>query len=109
MVANVYGRVGNDPVSRTTKAGAAMATCSVAVDVAGKDAEPQTQWVNLLAFGYQADALLRASKGEMLAAIGKMSRGSYTAKDGTEKEQWTLLADSIIVAKSARPTGRPRP
>jgi single-strand DNA-binding protein len=108
LITNLCGRLGNDPVARTTKSGTAMNNTGVAVDLSGKDAEPQTLWVNLLWFGYQIETLLRASKGEMLSAVGRMSRGEYTAKTGEIREQWTCIAESIIVAKSARPSGRPR-
>lgn len=107
LIGDIYGRLGSDPVARTTKAGADMATASVAVDVSGKDSEGETLWVNVLCFGHQAETLLRASRGETLAAMGRMTRQPYTAKDGALRESWTMLADSIIVAKSARPAGRP--
>ena len=81
----------------------------MAVDVTGKDAEPDTLWVGIFAFGTAAEALLRAHKGEMIAVMGKMSRGTYTGKDGTEREQWTLIVDSIIAARTARPAGRKKP
>jgi single-strand DNA-binding protein len=108
LIASIYARVGQDPVARTTKSGHPMTTASVAVDVAGKDAEPSTLWVSILAFGAAAEALLRASKGEMVAAVGKLSRGSYTTAAGEPREQWTMLADSVVTAKSAKPAGRPR-
>jgi single-strand DNA-binding protein len=106
LIANIYGRLAADPTERTAKSGNPMATASIAVDVAGRDSEPTTLWVGILAFGVQAEALLRASKGEMLAAMGRLTRGSYTAKDGTERERWTLIADSVVTAKSARPGAR---
>lgn len=106
MISNLYGRIGQDPQARQTKAGKPMATTSIAVDVSGQQGEPETLWVSILAFGTQADTLLRAEKGQMLAAIGKMTRGEYTTKAGEVREQWTLLAESIVTAKSARPGGR---
>lgn len=41
----------------------------------------------------------------MVTAMGRLSRGGYTAKDGTQREQWSLLADSVVTARSARPNG----
>lgn len=64
MVASIHGRIGQDPVERTTKSGSAMTTASVAVDVAGRD--------------------------------------------GIERDSWTMLADSVLTAASARPTGGKR-
>lgn len=108
IVASIHGRIGSDPTERTTKSGKAMVTASLAVDVAGKDAEPQTLWVSILAFGSASEALLRAQKGQMLSAMGRLTRGSYTDRNGAERESWTLLADSVVTATSARPTGGKR-
>jgi single-strand DNA-binding protein len=108
LIANLYGRLGQDPVERLTNTGKLMATCSVAVDVAGHAAEPATLWVSVLAFGQVAEALLRAEKGQMLAAMGRLSRGEYTSKTGEVREQWTLVAESVVTAKSARPGRRDR-
>ena len=113
MLANVYGRLAADPTEKTTKTGKPMALASVAVDVTGQrteEGDAETLWVSLMAFGHQCEALLSAEKGQMVAAIGKLTRGRYTGKDGTERESWTLLAESVITAKSARPGGgRQRP
>ena len=109
MIASLYGRIGQDPVARVTKTGKDMATCSVVVDVSPFNAEePVSQWVNLLAFGAAAETLLRSAKGQMLSCIGRMSRGTYTSKDGTERESWTMIADSVLTAASARPSGGKR-
>ncbi|WP_295438805.1 single-stranded DNA-binding protein [uncultured Thiodictyon sp.] len=106
LIANIYGRLGADPVARTTKAGKDMATVSVAVDVAPWNADAgATLWVSVLGFGTTAEAMLRAEKGQMLAAVGKLSRGSYTTAAGEVREQWSLMADSVVTAKSAKPTG----
>lgn len=110
LIANLYGRLGQDPTERHTKSGGAMATASVVVDVSSYNAEePASQWFNVLAFGTAAEELLRASKGQMVACIGKLTRGEYTAKTGEVREQWSLVADSVVCAKSAKPTGKARP
>lgn len=101
LIGNLYGRIGQAPQARQTKAGKPMTTATIAVDVTGQG-EPETLWVSILAFGQQAEALLRAEKGQMLAAIGKLTRGSYTTPDGEVREQWALLAESIVTATAAR-------
>ena len=108
IVASVYGRLAADPVERQTKTGKPMTTVSMAVDAAGKDAEPVTLWVGVLAFGAAAETLLRASKGQTATVMGRLTRGSYTTAAGETREQWSLLADSVLVAASARPSGRQR-
>ena len=102
--ASIYGRLAFDPTERTTKAGKPMATARLAVE-AGSNADTQeTLWIDLLAFGQQADALLALTKGQMCSAIGRLTKGRYTVQStGEEREQLTLIADSLISAKSARP------
>jgi single-strand DNA-binding protein len=109
MIASIHGRAAADPVARVTKSGKDMTTVHLAVDVTGRDAEEQeTLWIGLLAFGTAAGELLRASKGEMVAAMGRMTRGVYTPANGEQRESWSMLADSVVVAKSAKPSGKAR-
>jgi single-strand DNA-binding protein len=112
VIASIHGRIARDPEAKQTKAGKPMTICTIAVDC-GKDPDSdETLWVSVLAFGHAADTLLLAKKGESLTAMGRMTRGRYTAKDGTERESWSLLADAVIVARSSRPNQRtqaPRP
>jgi single-strand DNA-binding protein len=107
LIGNLYGRLGADPVARQTKNGHAMATASVAVDVTAWQAEePETLWVSMLCFGVQADVLLRANKGEMIVAIGKLTRHDYTHPEtGEMRENWTMVAESVMTMTSARPPG----
>ena len=109
LIANLYGRLGGDPVARTTKSGKDMTTVQVAVDVTPRDAAaPETLWVGLLAFGAAAQTLQRAQKGQMVAALGRMTRGIYTPVDGEPRESWAMLCDSLVVTTSAKPTGGAR-
>jgi len=109
MQATVYGRAAFEPRQHQTKAGKPMASARLAVDVTGKDDEQQTLWLDVLAFGRAADDLARVEKGGMVSAMGRVTRGTYTAKDGTERESWTLLADAVITARSGRPGQRRQP
>ena len=98
---------GGDPVASETKTGKPMVRATIAVDVTGFGAEAQeTLWISVLAFGSIAEPLRHASKGETLTAMGKLTRGRYSTPDGQERESWTLLADAVLTAKSARPSGQ---
>jgi single-strand DNA-binding protein len=60
MQCAAYGRLGNDPQARTTSTDKPMTICSIAVDVTPGNAEQQeTLWLSVMAFGRQAEALLR--------------------------------------------------
>ena len=61
-----YGRLGKDPVRRTTKSGELMVTASLAlnVDRITDDRQIAPWWLNLVAFGAQAESLERHKRGE---------------------------------------------
>jgi single-strand DNA-binding protein len=66
--AAIYGRLGKDPVSSKTASDKDMARVSVAIEVTAHNAEAdEVVWVSILAFGHQAQALARCSKGDMIS------------------------------------------
>ena len=103
--ASAYGRLGGDPVNRETRNGNAMATASLAVNVARASADEDTAWISLAAFGKTGEALLRHQKGDLLAAIGPLTRQKYTDRGGVEREGWSLTCEQIVSARTARPGG----
>ncbi len=103
--ASVYGRLGGDPVERETRNGKAMVTASLAVSAGRPDASEETVWFDLAAFGRTADALARHAKGDLLAAMGALHRTRFTGRDGQERENWSLTVDSIMSARTVRPSG----
>lgn len=107
IFASVHGRIGGDPVSSETKTGKPMTRCSIVVDVTPGNAETEEAvWVSIMAFNRVAETLARCAKGESLTAMGRLTRGRYIAKDGSERESWSLLADAVVTTRSARPPGR---
>lgn len=63
-----------------------MATASMAVDASRPDADEETVWISLAAFGKTGEALLRHAKGDLLAAMGPLYRTRFTGRDGQERE-----------------------
>ena len=110
IVASIHGRLGGDPVERQTKTGKVMVTASLAVDAArdGSDEQPPI-WIDLCSFGKTAEALLRHHKGDLVSAMGVLTRRAYTTRDGTRKEGWSLRVDALVSARSARPSGNRKP
>jgi single-strand DNA-binding protein len=103
--AAIHGRIGGGPVQRETRAGKPMCTASIAVNVAKVGEEAATEWFSIVAFGAVGDALARHVKGDLISAMGPLTRSVFTTRDGQERMSWSLLAESVL---SARPIGRPR-
>ena len=103
--ASVYGRLGADPVERLTRNGKTMVTASLAVDAGRIDVGSSTQWISLAAFGRPADELARHAKGDLLAAMGPLYHTKFTARDGTEREGWSLTVDALMSTRTVRPGG----
>lgn len=106
MSAAIYGRLGRDPKALETASGKAMAASSIAVNLV-RDAtdEMPPEWIAIIAFGRQADLLLRQKKGDLLSASGRVQRNVYTNKSGDEVSELQIIADSIVSARSTRPAG----
>jgi single-strand DNA-binding protein len=105
---SIYGRLGRDPKAGTTKTGKPMVTASIAVDVGKSPEEEQTLWVTLLAFDRHAEQLQRHQAGDMVGAMGKLTRSKYTGTDGQERESWGLMVDALHSSRTVRPSGGKR-
>jgi single-strand DNA-binding protein len=101
--ASAYGRLGGDPITRQTKSGRDMVTGSLAVNAARYGEDADTVWISLAAFGTLADQLARHRQGEMLAAMGVLTRRKYVGRDDVEREGWSLTADALMSARTVRP------
>ncbi len=103
--AAIYGRLGADPVERLTRNGKTMVTASVAINAGRPDVGEETMWISVAAFGRAAEALARHAKGELIAVMGPLHLNRYTARDGTERQGWSLTVDALMSARTVRPGG----
>ena len=103
-----YGRLGKDPVCRRTKSGELMVTASLALDVdrLTDDRQPAPWWLNLVAFGVQAESLERHERGEMISVTGPLERSYWTDQSGEVRESWGMVVESLVSARTARPGPR---
>lgn len=110
MQANAYGRLGGDPRQIETQNGTTMAVATLAVDVRGRDdgEDEYPLWLGVLAFGKQADALLRHAKGDLLSVAGRVQRRTFTGRDGAPREQLQVIAEAVVSARTVRPGGKRR-
>ena len=106
MQASIHGRLGKDPREIQTSTGTAMAVAPVAVTVpVVKSENLETVWIDVVCFGRVAELLLRHNSGEMLNAMGSIQVNRWQGQDGETRQGWQLIADSIISARSTRPSG----
>ena len=103
----LYGRLGRAPEQRTTAAGKAMVTGAMVVDL-GRDGE-MPEWFSLVGFGTIGEVLSKHDKGDMVSVSGKLTKSSWTSKDGTERSGFSVLIDSIASARTVRPVKAQKP
>ena len=104
--AAIHGRLGGDPIRRETRAGREMVTASAAVDVAKPGEEPVSEWISIVAFGAVAELLAQHAKGDVISAMGSMTRSTFTGRDGQERTSWSLLAELVLSARTVRSRAR---
>ncbi|EAA8667142.1 single-stranded DNA-binding protein [Salmonella enterica] len=103
-----YGRLVADPQTKTTSKGTNMTMARMAVSLpcsAAQDGQA-TLWLGVLAFGRQADALAKHQKGDLVSVAGTMQINQWTGQDGGTQSGYTVIADSVISARTARPGGK---
>ncbi|WP_022947140.1 single-stranded DNA-binding protein [Methylohalobius crimeensis] len=104
---SAYGRLGRDPETRTTKSGKSMTTARMACDATpGNSDEQETVWIQVLAFGKQAETLAKHQKGETLAVTGRLTQSRWTGKDGEERIGFSVIVDSMVSSRTVRPGGK---
>jgi single-stranded DNA-binding protein len=108
--AAISGRLGSDPVQRTTKSGTAMVTAAIVVTL-NRPGEPAiSEWFKLVAFGQAAELLVERVKGDTVIVSGVVTKSAYTARDGTEKQQWSGNIDGVVLSiRAAAPPRSERP
>ena len=97
-----YGRLGADPVERRSQSGKMWATASLAVQLGDDDS---ATWLGIVAFGKAAETLCRHGKGDLISVAGRLQVSRWTGKDGNAREQLQLVADTVISARTVRPSG----
>ena len=97
-----HGRLGRDPKDIQIASGKSMAVASVAVSLPCREAQDgfETFWLKLVAFGREADALLKLQKGDPVSVSGRIHLSHWTRQDGTKQQDVELIADSIVAARA---------
>jgi single-strand DNA-binding protein len=105
-VVSLYGRLGQDPRAITTASGKPMTVASVAVDIPLRGEDRHSEWFGLVAFGEVAERLLRQEKSDMVAVTGRLQLHLWEDRDGNERQQWQVVVDTLVSARTVRPGGK---
>lgn len=90
----IIGNIGNSPELRTTPAGIAVCTFSVAVPARKKD-DPAT-WFRVTAWRQLGELCNRyLSKGRKVAVVGSVALKTYEANDGSTRASLEVTADEV--------------
>ena len=98
----ITGTVYGEPQARTSQAGKKYATAKVKAD-SGKG-DGGVVWCSIVAFGEQADRLLRLANGAALSIAGKAEITGWLDKQGEPKGGLSIVVDELATLK-----GKPRP
>ncbi len=98
-----WGRLGSDPRPVETKSGRPMTVGSLAVEVSD-DGDPE--WLGVVAFAETAETLARHTKGDCVSVSGRLQRRTYTTRNGEERQQLQVVADTLVSARSVSPAGK---
>jgi len=102
----LIGRLVADPETRNTPNGKSVCNIRIAVDRKGR--EKETDFFGCTAFGQTGDALATyATKGRLVAIVGKIQLDNYTDKDGVKRQSVKVLVDQWSLLDSRKEQDSP--
>lgn len=95
----LIGNLGGDPEIRTLENGTPVGRFSLATNENYKDKsgewQTQTEWHNVVVWRELAERAKNLKKGTLVYVDGKISYRKYTDKDGVEKYQTDIVANTF--------------
>ncbi len=94
----IIGRLTRDPELKQTTNGLSVATFTLAVDRAFKNAagEKETDFISVVVWRAQAESCATyLSKGKLAAVDGRLQIRSYEAQDGTKRTVSEVVAENV--------------
>lgn len=100
-----YGRIAADVQTKPTSNGSTMAFSRMAVSLPCRDAEDGAgvMWLDITAFGKQAEALARQKKGDLLSVSGTLQLRQWEGQNGGTQSGYGLVVESLVSAQTVRP------
>ena len=102
----LLGRVGKDPEMKYTQGGIAVTRIRVATDRYRKNAEPETDWHNVVVWGKQGEAVNRyVAKGQRVYVAGRLVQSSWEGEDGQRRHSTEVHASEVVFLDSGSNAG----
>ena len=106
----LIGRLVRDPEMRTTPAGVATTSFTVAVSrtYANQNGEREADFINCVAWRKQAETIAKYfKKGSQIALEGRIQTRSYDAQDGSKRYVTEIIVDNFTFVGSRNEGGAP--
>ena len=93
----LLGRVGVDPEMQYTPGGTAVTKLRLATDRYRKDAEPETDWHNIVVWSNTAEAVNQyVAKGDRIYVAGRLVQNSWEGDDGQRRHRTEVHASEVV-------------
>ena len=96
-IITIIGRLTAEPTLKYLQSGTAVGRFTVAVDRPKvKDREQETDFINVLIWGKQAENCANyLGKGRLVGISGRLQISSYEAQDGTKRRTAEVVANQV--------------
>ena len=106
----LLGRVGTDPEMRYTPNGTAVTKLRLATDRYRKDAENETDWHDVVAWGATAEAVNQyVGTGQRVYVAGRLVQNSWENEDGQRRHRTEVHASEVVFLDSRSSNGHGDP
>ena len=106
-IVTLSGNLTKDPEVSKTNSGKSMTRCSIGVRKNFKNADGNYDsiFVNLKAFGYTADHLAKAIKGDTVTVTGSLDISQYKDRSGNNKDWTEVLVNEAVIPNRNKNNG----
>ena len=93
----LLGRVGTDPEMTYTQGGTPVTKLRLATDRYRKDAEPETDWHNVVIWNGTAEAVNQyVGKGQRIYVAGRLVQNTWQTEDGQPRSRTEVHANEVV-------------
>lgn len=108
----LMGRLTAEPELKRTPSGYSVTSFTLAVErnMKPKNGERQTDFINMVAWGSQAELICKYfRKGQMMAATGELQQRRYTTKDGKNAAVYEVIVHHVSFCGDKKPGSSQQP